>query len=39
VIWAALAAGPLAERSPREASEKPLEAPLRPVGHLELPGN
>jgi len=39
VIWAALAAGPLAERRPREASEKPLEAPLRPVGHLELPGN
>jgi cytochrome c oxidase assembly protein subunit 15 len=39
VIWAALAAGPLAERSPREAPERPLETALRPVGNLELPGN
>jgi heme a synthase len=39
VIWAALAAGPLVERSPREASDRPLEAPLRPVGHLDFPGN
>jgi cytochrome c oxidase assembly protein subunit 15 len=39
VLWAAFAAGPLASREPRRASEAPAEGPLRPVAPAKFPGN
>jgi cytochrome c oxidase assembly protein subunit 15 len=39
VLWAAFAAGPLASKNAREASELAGETPLRPVAPLKFPGN
>ena len=39
VLWAALAAGPLAHDSTENAAERPLEGSLRPVEPLKFPGN
>jgi cytochrome c oxidase assembly protein subunit 15 len=39
VVWAALAAGPLAVRRPADAPGRPVDGGLRPVEPLKFPGN
>jgi cytochrome c oxidase assembly protein subunit 15 len=39
VLWAALAAGPLAREQAQKAPERPVEGSLRPVEPLKFPGN
>jgi cytochrome c oxidase assembly protein subunit 15 len=39
VVWAALAAGPLAARRAVEATGRAVDGPIRPVAPLKFPGN
>jgi heme a synthase len=39
VLWAAMAAGPLASRSTENVPDRAVESPLRPPAPLEFPGN